>query len=360
VSVQLREEVSVVELCLARSLLPMAHSVGQATGEANRHADTTRRAKPAVIAEHVLVTTDGSEVANRAIPMALTAARACGSKRLTLMQVLCRSQPSGPVHALEWELARAQVENELRSVAAGFEDFPGVVETVVKEGRPAEQIMRFSETAEVDLLVLASHGADDSRIAPMGSVATKIVASSRNSLLLVPAYAEPRPVERVLVPLDCSARAESVLPLVYKLAEVEQPEFIFVHVVPQPEIPHRLPPGARDHALAEELTRRNRQRAESYLQGLHDRVAARGIQARTEVLVDVNPARTIDHFVQSSDTDLILLSAHGASGHFGEVYGSLTRRLLDSLTKPLWIVQDLPPAPIRPQVPNRQPNCKRS
>ncbi|MFO7568124.1 MAG: universal stress protein [Enhygromyxa sp.] len=303
----------------------------------------TRHFRPAVVAEHVLVTTDGSTLASRAVPMAVAAIEACGSDQVTLLRVLTNHGGAvRPVQALEWELARAHAEADLRQVANQFGPLAGRVEQVVAEGRAAEQILRHVDTGEVDLVVMAAHGSDDSRGWRMGSVARKVVASGRVSVLIVPTEVEADKIDRVLLPLDCSTRAECVLPLVGRIADAHDAEIVLVHVVPRPEVSHRLPAGARDRELIDELTGRNRRRAEAYLHGVRERLVSRGARVRVELLVDDHPARAIEQFALSSDADLVLLCAHGASGQERDAYGSLAQRLLETLVKPLWIVQDLP------------------
>jgi nucleotide-binding universal stress UspA family protein len=326
---------------LSRALLPVSSSGGLEA--ATNQAGVTRRSHPSVIAEHVLVTTDGSPLASRAVPMAIAAIRACDSEHVTLLRVLTNhSEGVRPVQALEWELARAHAEADLRQVAAQFGPLADRVEAVVAEGRAAEQILRFIDTGEVDLVVMAAHGNDESRVWRMGSVARKVVASGRVSVLMVPTNGELETINRVLLPLDSSARAECVLPLASKIADAHDADIVLVHVVPRPELHHRLPAGARDRELIDELTRRNCRRAEAYLHGVRERLVSRGARVEVELLVDNHPARAIEQFAISSGPDLVLLSAHGSSAHEREAYGSLARRLLDTLVKPLWIVQDLP------------------
>lgn len=335
--------VTAVRACLARALLPVSSPGGARI--ANNHPNVARRSGPAVIAEHVLVTTDGSALASRAVPMAVAAIRACDSQQVTLLRVLSHhGEGVRPVQALEWELARAHAEAELRQIAAQFGPLADRVEQVVAEGRAAEQILRFVDTGEVDLVVMAAHGSDDSRGWRMGSVVRKVVASGRVSVLIVPTEVEADRVDRVLLPLDCSARAECVLPLVGKIADVHDAEFVLVHVVPRPEMSHRLPTGARDRELINELTGRNRRRAEAYLHSVRERLVSRGARVEVELLVDDHPARAIEQYAINSGADLVLLAAHGSGGHARDAYGSLAQRMLDSLVKPLWIVQDLPQA----------------
>jgi nucleotide-binding universal stress UspA family protein len=312
--------------------------------EARAQPSICRRSRPSVIAEHVLMTTDGSPLASRAVPLALAAIRACESQRVTLLRVLTSPGDDGPnqVQALEWELARAHAEADLREVATQFGDATPQLDQVLAEGRAAEQILRFIDTGEVDLVVMANHGRDDSRGWRLGSIARKVIASGRASVLIVPTDQEDGRLRRVLVPLDSSARAECVLPLVHKLAGVHDVEFVLTHVVPRPEVPHRLPAGARDRELVDELVRRNTARGEAYLHGVRERLVSRGARARVELLVDHHPARAIEQLAVNVNADLILLCAHGSGGHETEAYGTTARRLLDTMPKPLWIVQDIP------------------
>jgi nucleotide-binding universal stress UspA family protein len=294
----------------------------------------------AVIPEHVLVTTDGSDSASRAFPVALAAIRAADSERVTLLRVLTPKH-EGPVHALEWAMARANAEMDLAQLA---EQLPlgAPATSVVAEGRAAEQILHFIDTEEVDLVVIASHGSDGSRSWRMGSTTRKIIASGPVSVLVVPTEPTPSGFGNVLVPLDCSARAEHVLPLATRIAEIHDAELTLAHVVPRPDVSHHLPPGPRERDLIEELTQRNLERAESYLESIRERMVSRGLRVQIKLLTDTNPARAIERLASTSNYDLVLLCAHGGGCSHGERYGSLARRLLDSLVKPVWIVQDLP------------------
>jgi len=333
--------VTAVRACLSRALLPVSGANGYES--ANNHAGVARHFRPSVVPEHVLITTDGSTLAGRAVPLAVGAIQACDCDQVTLLRVLSdHGEGVRPVQALEWELARAHAEADLRRLAARFGPLADRIEQVVAEGRAAEQILRFVETHDVDLVVMAAHGSDDSRGWRMGSVARKVVASGRVSVLMVPTEVEDGRIDRVLLPLDCSARAECVLPLVGKLADVHDAEFVLVHVVPRPELSHRLPAGARDRELVEELIGRNRRRAEAYLHSVRERLVSRGARVELELLVDDHPARAIEQYAINSGADLVLLSAHGSGGHEREAYGSLAQRMLETLVKPLWIVQDLP------------------
>lgn len=336
---------SIGTACLGRPL--MAASTARDLPENPRFAGSSsphlRMRAPAVLAEHILVTTDGSESADLVIPFALAAIQACDSRRVTLLRVLT-PKVAAPVNALDWAMQRAHAEASLEQFIDRFDQFDvglrSRIEPVVVEGVAAEQILHFAEANDVDLIVIASHGSDSARHWATGSTTHKVVASGVASVLVVPSE-QVGSIERVLVPLDCSPRAECVLPLAGRLGEVHGAELVFVHVVPSPEVRHHLPHGQRERELIEDLTRLNRERAEAYLAEVCARFAGRDISVRSEVLVDVNPARAIEQMAKSSH-DLVLLCAHGAGCQPDERYGTTPRRLLDSVVKPLWLVQDLP------------------
>jgi nucleotide-binding universal stress UspA family protein len=331
---------SIGRAALGHSRLALPVVRNHASNYARVTTNPVRKRVPAVIAEHILVTTDGSDPANRAIPMARAAILACDSKRVTLLRVLTPSVGT-PVHALEWAMARAHAEANLEQFAGQLQ-WTDRSSSVLAEGMAADQILHFVERNDVDLIVIASHGSDGAKTWRMGGTARKVVASGVVSILVVPAETDPPKLTSIMVPLDCSARAEYVLPLAAKLAESHEAELVLVHVVPRPDTSHPLPPGPRERELIEELTRRNHERAGGYLEGVRERVASQGIPAQIKLLSDTNPARAIEQLAKSSNCDLVLLCAHGAGCSHGERYGSIPRRLLDSLVKPLWIVQDLP------------------
>jgi len=336
---------SIGDVCLGRPLRaqPLAHE----RSSVNDHVVTggSHRRVVGVVAEHVLVTTDGSIEANRAIPLALSAIRACGNPRVTLLCVLTSKQGT-PVHALESAMARAHAEASLQRIAQEF-PAPDRVTWLVAEGGAAEQIVHFVETHDVDLIVMASHGSDESQTWQMGGTTRKIVVSGLASVFVVPTDPERKSITSILIPLDGSARSECVLPMATKLAVTHDAELVLVHVVPKPDIMHRLPMGAHERELTEELTRIHRERAEGYLAGVRERLVGRGLRTRSELLADANPGRAIEAFASESSCDLILMCAHGSGCNQDERYGSITRRLIDSLVKPIWIVQDLPVGPMR-------------
>jgi nucleotide-binding universal stress UspA family protein len=173
-----------------------------------------------------------------------------------------------------------------------------------------------------------------------------VVARTRTSVLVVPAHAAEGQrigdvrLRRILVPLDCSPRAECILPLATALARAHDAEMILAHVVPEPEMPRRLPPSVEDVAVASQLTERNRVEGERYLIELRDRLEPKP-HVRTRIVMSSRRARAIRTMADEADVDLVMVSAHGRTGDALERYGSVAARLLEESSRPIIVLQDL-------------------
>ena len=95
------------------------------------------------------------------------------------------------------------------------------------EGGAAEQISLWIRNHDVELTALCTHGDSGTTTWGLGSTAQKLVDRVHGSLLLIPstyATADLVHYHRLLVPLDGSSHAESVLPRAIRLAQAEHAE----------------------------------------------------------------------------------------------------------------------------------------
>ena len=301
---------------------------------------------------HLLVPLDGSALAESALPWAVAVAQALAA-RVTLLRVVetpALSIATSHHHdAVDWQMRRAEAQSQLVRIDRDLKAREVTSAIELLEGRPPEKIIDFARAQHVDLIVLASHGEGGLTGWTLSSTALMVVARSHTSVLVVPSHAaqgqrigEVR-VRRLLVPLDCSPRAECVLPLATALARAQGAEVILAHVVPEPEMPRRLPPSAEDLALVSRLTERNRLEAERYLRELRARLVDQKVRAGTRIVVASRRARAIRAMADEADVDLILVSAHGQTGDARERYGSVAGRLLEEGGRPIIVLQDLGP-----------------
>ena len=131
--------------------------------------------------------------------------------------------------------------------------------------------------------------------------------------------------ERILIPLDGSALAESVLIQVRRLLSRSEGELLLLQVV-------TLPPAAESDA-GEPLDLLWA-RATEYLQNVAGRLSSEGLRVRSRV-VEGFPANQILEAAKKEKVTLIAMSTHGRTGLSRWVFGSVTEKVLRASPVPV-------------------------
>jgi nucleotide-binding universal stress UspA family protein len=299
---------------------------------------------------HIVVLLDGSALAERSLPYLLAVARA-GVAKLTLLQVLQRPHArigSRGVDAVEWEMTRAAGQSYLAAIAARLHAHGVDSRIELAQGTTAEQIESFATRGDVDLVVMTSHGEGGvSSQWARGSTAQKVIATATTSILVVPTQANAGPsadevhLRRMLLPLDCSRRAEYILPAVTTLARAHNAELVLAHVVCAPEMPRRMGPTREDVELAQDVVARNRHEATRYLREIQNRLASDSSPIQMRLCVGPHPGQALRELAEREAIDLVILAAHGGTGDVHQRYGGLATEFLQEGWGPLLILQDL-------------------
>jgi len=138
--------------------------------------------------DHILVPTDGSAGVERAVNHAVDLAVAHGATLHALYVVNTASYSSMPMET-SWEHVRDMLGEEGEAAIervrelAGREDVP--VEAVVVDGSPSKEIVQYAEREDCDLVVMGTHGRGGIDRLLLGSVAERVVRSSRVPVLTV-------------------------------------------------------------------------------------------------------------------------------------------------------------------------------
>ena len=139
----------------------------------------------------ILVATDGSEHAGRALREAIDLAK-CSNARLTVMSVAPRPSTlmvGGPVvPPLDWVAMEEAIEAEHRSVLdAAVHEVPEdvSVERLLAHGSPATAILEQARKGRHDLIVLGSRGHGDMGSMLLGSVSHRVLHDSRVPVLII-------------------------------------------------------------------------------------------------------------------------------------------------------------------------------
>ena len=296
--------------------------------------------------EHLLVPLDGSKLAERALLFAHKAAEVFGA-RVTLLHVLPTAAQDLPVNPLEWERGRTRAQRYLEGVAARLAELGLRPELVVEQGRPAHRIISYARENAVDLIVLHSHGEGGPSAWMLSETAQLVVTRAAASVLVVPIAASSGPdgapaMRRLLVPLDCSPRAECGLPAVLRLGLATEAEILLCSVVEKPELTGRLGASAEDVELVERLVAHNLEEAARYLERVRERLASAGVQCETRLLTARHAAEAIGDLAEREGVDMVVSCAHGSGGDCHEAHGSVAGALARRPTRPLLMVQDHP------------------
>lgn len=142
----------------------------------------------------VLVPLDGSELARQALPAAMEVAQAAGAKVTLLHAIDPLVEVSPGMGRFGLGLNRDDglldeaihsVDQQLDVIAQGIRTEELKVATMTIVGYPAEVIVDEAERRNADLIVMATHGYSGIRRWALGSIADKVLHTTRTPLMLV-------------------------------------------------------------------------------------------------------------------------------------------------------------------------------
>jgi len=136
---------------------------------------------------------------------------------------------------------------------------------------------------------------------------------------------------RLLVPLDGSRLAESVLPVVRRLGELVPVTLNLIHVI------EKRPPST----IHGDSHLKDVRHAEAYLDSMAGRLRGWGLDAEWHVhtVPQGDVPRCIAEHADELDGDLIVLCTHGAGGFRRFVFGSNAEQVLSHGSTPVMLIQ---------------------
>lgn len=141
----------------------------------------------------------------------------------------------------------------------------------------------------------------------------------------------PAIFRKILVPLDGSPLAESVIDYVERIADPARTTVTLLRVV-APVNPASL--VRLDESAAHRMIGEQRAKAEQYLERIRARLKRRRIAARTVVRAG-DPAAIIVDRARAEGVDLIALSTHGRTGLRRLLMGSVAEAVLRKSSVPV-------------------------
>jgi len=280
----------------------------------------------------MLIPLDGSQTAEKVLPFARALAETLKIP-IDLLGVIDLSVMVAHIAAdkaryLDTLIAQGERSSGvyLKEIA---ERLPGLsVTCTVERGRPAEAIIERAAADKGTLITMATHGRSGISRWLLGSVAEKVLRGTANPLFLVRGNEEgttdgSATMRSIIVPLDGSELAESVLPTVVAVVKMLDLEVVLCRVY---ELPASAYYGAEDYLP-------------SYLEQKVEALKAMGLAKVSSVVLEGSGADEIIRFAQTHPDSLVAMCTHGRSGVKRWVLGSVTEKVVRHSGDPVLVVR---------------------
>jgi nucleotide-binding universal stress UspA family protein len=295
----------------------------------------------------ILIPLDGSKTAEKVLPYARYLA---GKFKIPieLFAVFDIAEMAAQMSAEKAQFLDTMVEDGVRhstvylqGVASTFPDAD--VKCTVEKGHAADAIIERGGVDTAMLITMATHGRSGLNRFLLGSIAEKVLRGTANALLLVRATEEAKSageaaLKSIIVPLDGSELAESVLPMVAGLAtelDLEIQLFRAYH------IPYNVYAG-NDGFYAgtyETLIAGVREEASEYLDKKVAEVKKLGVAKVSCVTKEGSAADQIIAQEGKTPGRLIAMSSHGRSGVKRWALGSVAEIVVRHSSGPVLITR---------------------
>lgn len=279
--------------------------------------------------QRILVPSDGSVDADSAFPALMPIVRAYAPEIAVL-------------HVFEDPEAPFSLPERIAKTCATLRATDINVHLDLREGDPAEEILRTARDKRMDLIAIATHGRGGLSRMIVGSVTEQVLRESDIPVLVTRPSLTIRTWKRIVVALDGSERGEAILPEALRLARKLGASVDLLRVA-QPimaaaagEVPVVLPPEDPLPYLKQIIQTRE-------FDGIDVRAVAREGGAAEQILA----------YLKESGASLLCMTTHGRSGLARLLMGSVAEQVLRHSTCPVLLrrtVEETAAAPASPRM----------
>jgi nucleotide-binding universal stress UspA family protein len=296
----------------------------------------------------MLIPLDGSKLAENVLPYARTLARAL-ELRIDLLSVVdsmdfARTANAGHVRDFD-PLIEAATQEGNRYLEGIARSLGGTKVSYAVENGVADKIIIDSAASDKGTLIaMATRGRSGIHRWVMGSVAEKVLRGATNPLLLVRGDEEGKSegeatLKSIVVPLDGSKLAESVLPRAVDLAKKLSLKIVLTRAYQIPLSAAYAGAEAPYIPNQDALLNLVRDEASAYLDEKVNELHQNGIDKVSSILSVGSGADEIIDLARSTPDNLIAMSTHGRSGVKRWVLGSVTEKVVRHSDDPVLVVR---------------------
>ncbi len=297
--------------------------------------------------KRMLLPLDGSELAEVVFAYAKELVGRLGVEVILLNVHSPSEQKLAPMHRTYVERAAEIIRQQTERVRPKGRAVE--VRGELAMGYPPEEILRFADENDIDIILMATHGRSGISRWAMGSVADKVLRASKVPVWLVRAgipdeiVYDKWPRKTILVTLDGSELAELVLPHVVALTKqigAELVDVVLLRVSELPVIPSDYSPDmplSWEEHVEQEMVK-CKLVAGSYLTEVEKRFKDAGLRVCSEVLIG-RPADEIISYARRNPINLIVMATHGHAGMRRWAMGSIAGKVLLGVSIPIFLVR---------------------
>jgi nucleotide-binding universal stress UspA family protein len=296
----------------------------------------------------ILIPLDGSKTAENVLPFARCFARSLQIP-VELLAVVDMAEMARNVSAAEGLFLDTLIEDEARRYGNYLEgvakNFPiGSVQYAVGKGKAADVIIESAAGEKETLIAMATHGRSGLGRFLLGSVAEKVLRGASNPLLLIRGAEKTPPwdlpaLKSIVVPLDGSELAESILPSVEELAKKLDLEVTLLGVYGVPYGASSAGEGFYNTTRIEPFIGRLRSKTFEYLEKKAAELKSKGLDKVTFVAKEGLAADEIISTARRTPDTLIAMCSHGRAGVTRWMLGSVTETVVRHSGDPVFVVR---------------------
>jgi nucleotide-binding universal stress UspA family protein len=295
----------------------------------------------------ILVALDGSKLAENVLPYVRTFAGALKApvELLSVVESLDFARTMHAGHVRDFDpLIEAAAQEGQRYLEGITRSFSGTEASYSVERGVADKIIIDRAARDKDTLIaMATRGRSGIHRWLIGSVAEKVLRGASNPLLLVRGDEERKTDEAaslksVVVPLDGSQLAESVLPRAIELANKLRLEIVLTRAYQLPLTTYTAP-DAPYIPNSDALRTAVREEAEAYLEAKVSELKQNGLEKVSSTLLFGSGADEIIDLARTTPDNLIAMCTHGRSGVRRWALGSVTEKVVRHSGDPVLVVR---------------------
>jgi nucleotide-binding universal stress UspA family protein len=244
------------------------------------------------------------------------------------------------IDALE-ERARNAAQHYLDEKAKEIGSKAIRVSSTIVDGAPAEVLSAYgARPADTgDLIALSTHGRGGLGRFFLGSVTDRILQSAATPLLIVrpkdDGIVHAAQLASLIVPLDGSALAETILPVVIEVARGLSLRVNLVQIVPVGSVMY----GGVESMYAGNLLQEMQDSAEAYLERIAENLRVEGLLVDKQVMLHHHAGAGVVDLAKDLGGSLIAISTHGRTGFDRWMLGSVTDHVVRTGGSPVLVVR---------------------